>query len=182
MIPRLKEHYYKNVVPEIMKKFNLKNKYEVPIFSKIVINVGVGEAKENPKLLDSVVEEVAYITGQKPVITRAKKAIAEFKIKEGIPIGCKVTLRGDRMWEFFDRLVNIALPRSKDFKGLSRNSFDRFNNYTIGIKEQIAFPEISYDKIMKIHGMDITIVIKNNKKREIVEEFLTLMGMPFRKE
>lgn len=181
MVPRLKEKYYKEVVTEIMKKFNLKNRYQVPIFSKIVINVGAGEAKENPKFLDSVVEEIAAITGQRPCITRAKKAIAEFKIKKGMPIGCKVTLRGDRMWEFFDRLVNVALPRAKDFKGLDLKSFDSSNNYTIGIKEQIAFPEINYDKIMKIHGMDITIVMKNNKDRAVTEEFLRLMGLPLKK-
>ncbi len=181
MVPRLKEYYLKQVQPELMKKYNLKNKYQVPTFQKIVVNVGVGEDRENPKLLTTIMDEVAMITGQKPIITRARKSIAAFKIRKGVPIGCKVTLRGDRMWEFFDRLVNIALPRVRDFKGVDPQSFDKFNNYSLGIKEQLVFPEIDYDKVEKIHGLDITIVMKNAKNREIVRDFLSMMGMPFRK-
>ncbi len=180
MVPRIKESYYKKVLPELIKRYKLKNKNQVPVLEKIVVNVGVGEAKDNPKSLTSVAEELAFITGQKALITRAKKSISNFKIRQGIPIGAKVTLRGDKMWEFFDRLVNIALPRVRDFRGLNLNSFDKFNNYSIGIKEQIIFPEIEYDKVDKIHGMDITFVIKNNRNNKIVKDFLTGIGMPFR--
>jgi len=181
MVPRLKEFYIKKVQPELMKKYGLKNRYQVPVLSKIVINVGLGEARDNPKLLNNVMEEVAMITGQRPVVTRAKKSVAAFKIRKGMTIGCKVTLRGNRMWEFFDRLINVALPRVRDFRGLNPNSFDKFNNYSIGIKEQLVFPEIDYDKVEKIHGMDITIVIKNAENRELTKDFLSMMGMPFRK-
>lgn len=181
MVPRIKELYQKTVLPELMKKFNLKNRNQVPNLEKIVLNVGVGEAKENPKLLTAAAEELGTITGQKAIIIKAKKAISNFKIRKGLPIACKVTLRGDQMWEFFDRFVNISLPRVRDFKGLNPESFDKFNHYTIGIKEQIIFPEINYDKVEKIHGLDITFVIKNNKKREYVREFLSMIGMPFRK-
>ncbi len=181
-VPRLKEYYEKEVVPGMMKIFNLKNRFEVPTFEKIVINVGLGEAKDNPKLLSSVIEELAMITGQRPVITRAKKSIAAFKVRKGMPVGVKVTLRGDRMWEFFDRLVNVALPRVRDFKGLSPDAFDKFYNYTIGIKEQIIFPEIDYDKIEKIHGMDIVIVLKRAKNLKLARTFLEMMGLPIRRE
>lgn len=181
MVPRLKEYYIKKVQPELMKKYSLKNSYQVPMLSKIVVNVGLGEAKDNPKLLKSVIEELTMITGQRPVVTRAKKSVAAFKIRKGMTIGCKVTIRGNRMWEFFDRLINVALPRVRDFRGLNPNSFDKFNNYSIGIKEQLIFPEIDYDKVEKIHGMDITIVIKNAKNRELTRDFLSMMGMPFRK-
>ncbi len=181
MVPRLKELYYQKIVPELMKKYNLKNKFMVPVLQKIVINVGMGEAKENAKLLTTVTEELAAITGQAAVITRAKKAISNFKIRAGMPIGAKVTLRGDKMWEFFDRFVNVALPRVRDFRGVNPNSFDGNSNYTVGIKEQIIFPEIDYDKVDKIHGMDITFVIKRNNNKEIVKDFLAMLGMPFRK-
>ncbi|MDD5066545.1 MAG: 50S ribosomal protein L5 [bacterium] len=181
MVPRIKELHQKTIIPEMMKKYNLKNKNQVPVLDKIVLNCGVGEAKENPKLLTAAAEELSIITGQKAVILKAKKAISNFKIKKGIPIACKVTLRENRMWEFFDRFVNIALPRVRDFKGVNPDSFDRFNHYTIGLKEQIIFPEIDYDKVEKIHGMDITFVVKNNKNKEWVREFLTMAGMPFKK-
>ncbi len=181
MVPRIKELYETKVVPELMKKYNLKNKFMVPVLEKIVINVGVGEAKDNANLLKTVVEELKAITGQAPVITKAKKAISNFKIRKGMSIGTKVTLRRDRMWEFFDRLVNVALPRVRDFRGVNPNSFDKDSNYTLGIKEQIIFPEIDYDKVDKIHGMDIVFVVKRNKNREIVKDFLTMLGMPFRK-
>jgi len=181
-VPRLKELYLKEVVPVLMKRYNLKNRYQVPNLEKIVVNVGVGEGKDNPKLLTVAAEELARITGQKAVITKAKKSISNFKIRKGMSIGTKVTLRGDRMWEFFDRLVNVALPRVRDFRGLSLDSFDKFNNYSIGIKEQIIFPEIDYDSIEKIHGMDITIVVRDPmKKRALVRDFLEAIGMPFRK-
>lgn len=181
MVPRLKEMYYSKIVPLIMKQHNLKNNNEVPGIEKIILNVGVGEAKDNPKLLNSAAKELTAIAGQKAVITRAKKSISNFKLRKGMAIGAKVTLRGNRMWEFFDRLVNVALPRVRDFRGLSLQSFDKFNNYSIGIKEQIIFPEIDYDKVERIHGMDITFVIKNRKKHEVVKDFLESIGMPFRK-
>lgn len=181
MIPRLKEQYNKNVVPEIMKKYNLKNKLQVPVFSKIIVNVGVGESKDNPKLLQAFSDELSKITGQKSVITKAKKSISNFKLRKGMPIGSCVTLRGNIMWEFYDRLVNVALPRVRDFRGVSSDSFDKFGHYTLGIKEQIIFPEINIDKIEKVHGFSITMVMKHSKKKEIVKEMLTMMGMPFRK-
>ncbi len=181
MIPRLKDLYLKKTRQEIMKQHNFKNISQVPIFEKIVINVGVGEAKENSKLLTATVEELTAMTGQKAIITRAKKSISNFKIRKGMAIGTKVTLRGNRMWEFFDRFVNIALPRVRDFRGLDPEAFDKSNNYSLGIKEQIIFPEINYDKVEKIHGMDITFVIKNRKKIEAVKDFLSSLGLPFRK-
>lgn len=180
-MPRLKDLYYKKIVPNVMKQYNLKNINEVPILEKIVVNVGVGEAKDNPKLLTAAAEELTAITGQKAVITKAKKSISNFKLRKGVPIGAKVTLRGNRMWEFFDRLVNVALPRVRDFKGLGLESFDRFNNYSIGIKEQIIFPEINYDKVEKFHGLDIILVIKSKQKNDIVKGVLEGIGMPFRK-
>lgn len=181
MVPRIKEVYYKKVLPDLMKKFKLKNKNQVPVLEKIVLNVGVGEAKDNPKLLTAAADELTTIAGQKSVITRAKKSISNFKIRQGVPIGTKVTLRGDKMWEFFDRLVNVALPRVRDFRGLSPDSFDKFNNYTIGVKEQIIFPEINYDDVERIHGMDITLVIKNGRDRDVVKEMCSSIGLPFRR-
>ncbi|MBN1897662.1 MAG: 50S ribosomal protein L5 [Spirochaetes bacterium] len=180
MVPRLKTQYFKKVQGDLAKKHSLKNLNQIPVLEKIVVNVGLSEAKENSKALQKVMEEMALITGQKAIITRAKKSIASFKIRKGVPVGCKVTLHGDKMWEFFDRLVNVTLPRVRDFRGLDSKSFDRYNNYTIGIKEQLVFPEIDYDKVEKIHGLDITIVVKNSKRREIVKDFLTMMGMPFK--
>jgi large subunit ribosomal protein L5 len=177
---RMKKRYYDVVIPKMMEKFKYKNKLEVPKLSKIVINVGLGEAKDDIKLLDSVMEEVAAITGQKPIITRAKKSISSFKIREGMPIGCKVTLRRNMMYEFFDRLVSIALPRIRDFKGVPLKSFDGRGNITIGIKEQTIFPEIDYDKIKIIHGMDITICT-TAKTNEEAKELLSLLGLVFEK-
>ncbi len=181
MVPRIKELYEKKVLPELMKKYKLKNRFMVPILEKIVINVGVGEAKDNANLLKTVVDELKIITGQAPVITKAKKAISNFKIRKGVSIGAKVTLRKDKMWEFFDRFVNVALPRVRDFRGVNPNAFDKDSNYTLGVKEQIIFPEIDYDKVDKIHGMDIVFVIKRNKNQDIVKDFLSMLGMPFRK-
>lgn len=180
MIPRLKEMYKKHVIPALMKEFSYKNVMEVPKPEKIVINVGLGEAIQNIKLLDSVQKELSIITGQRAVITKAKKSIAAFKLRKGMPIGCKVTLRGDRMYEFFDRLVSVALPRIRDFKGVSGKAFDGRGNYTLGIKEQFIFPEIDYDKVEMIHGMDITICT-SAKTDEEAKALLRLMGMPFRK-
>lgn len=180
MIPRLKEMYKKQVVPALMKDFSYKNVMEVPRIEKIVLNVGLGEAILNIKLLDSVQKELSQITGQRAVITKAKKSIAAFKLRKGMPIGCKVTLRGDRMYEFLDRLVSVALPRIRDFKGVSGKAFDGRGNYTLGIKEQIIFPEIDYDKVEMIHGMDITICTTAKNDAE-AKALLRLMGMPFRK-
>ena len=157
MVSRLLNRYRDEIVPGIMKKFNFKNRFQVPRLTKIVINIGMGEGGQDIKVLESACEEVALITGQRPVITRAKKAIANFKIRKGLPIGCKVTLRGMRMYEFLDRLTNVALPRIRDFRGVSETSFDGDGNYAIGITEQFIFPEIDYDKVQKIHGMDIII-------------------------
>jgi large subunit ribosomal protein L5 len=162
------------------KKFGYKNVMEVPKLVKIVVNMGVGEAKENAKVLDSAVTDMQTITGQKAVVTKAKKAVANFKIREGMPIGCKVTLRGERMYEFLDRLVNLALPRVRDFRGVSADSFDGRGNYALGIKEQIIFPEIEYDKVDKVRGMDI-IFVTTAKTDEEARELLRLFGMPFEK-
>lgn len=180
MIPRLKEMYKKQVVPALMKEFSYKNVMEVPKLEKIVLNVGLGEAIQNIKLLDSVQKELSLITGQRAVITKAKKSIAAFKLRKGMPIGCKVTLRGDKMYEFFDRLVSLALPRIRDFKGVSGKAFDGRGNYTLGVKEQIIFPEIDYDKVEMVHGMDITICTTAKSDAE-AKALLRLMGMPFRK-
>jgi len=174
----MKEYYLNNVVPELVKKFNYKNMMEVPKLEKIVINVGVGEAKDNPKALESAVSDLTIISGQKPIITKAKKSIANFKIREGMAIGCKVTLRGVRMYDFADRLISLALPRVRDFRGVSADSFDGRGNYALGIKEQLIFPEISYDKIDKVRGMDI-IFVTTAKTDEEAKELLALMGMPF---
>ena len=177
---RLKEFYDKEVVEGMTKKFNYKNVMAVPKLSKIVINMGVGEAKDNAKVLDGAVKDLTIISGQKPIITKAKKSVAAFKLREGMPIGCKVTLRGERMYEFADRLINIALPRVRDFRGVKANSFDGRGNYTMGIKEQLIFPEIEYDKVDKIRGMDI-ILVTTAKTDEEGRELLRLFGMPFEK-
>jgi large subunit ribosomal protein L5 len=176
----LKERYKKEIVPEMMKKFGYKNPMQVPHITKLVINRGVGEATLNPKAIDVSVAEIAAITGQKPLVTRSKKSIAGFKLKENIPIGCVVTLHGQRMYDFLDKLVNICLPKIRDFKGLNPKSFDGNGNYTLGIKEQLIFPEVIYDKVDKIRGMDITIVTSANKNEE-AHELLKLVGIPFRK-
>jgi len=178
MIPRLQEKYEKEVVPALMEKFGYKSIMEVPKLEKIVINMGVGEAKDNPKALESAISDLTIITGQKPVMTRAKKSIANFKIRENMPIGCKVTLRKSKMYEFADRLMNIALPRVRDFSGVSDKSFDGRGNYSLGIKEQLIFPEIEYDKIDKVRGMDIIFVTTANTDEES-REFLRFLGMPF---
>jgi large subunit ribosomal protein L5 len=177
---RLRDQYQNEIVEAMTKKFGYKNVMEVPKVVKIVVNMGVGEAKENAKVLDSAVSDLETITGQKAVTTKAKKAVANFKIREGMPIGCKVTLRGERMYEFLDRLVNLALPRVRDFHGVNANSFDGRGNYALGIKEQLIFPEIEYDKIDKTRGMDI-IFTTTAKTDEEARELLTLFNMPFAK-
>ena len=177
---RLKTIYKDEIVDAMDKKFGYKNIMEVPKLEKIVINMGVGEAKENAKVLESAVKDMETITGQKAVITKAKHSIANFKIREGMPIGCKVTLRGERMYEFLDRLVNLALPRVRDFRGVNPNSFDGRGNYALGIKEQLIFPEIEYDKIDKIRGMDV-IIVTTAKTDEEARELLRLFNMPFAK-
>ncbi len=177
---RMRDFYNSEVVPAMMKKFSYKNIMQVPKIEKIVINMGVGEAKDNPKTLESAVNDLTTISGQKPIITKARKSIANFKIREGMPIGCKVTLRGDKMYDFADRLISLALHRVRDFRGVSANSFDGRGNYSMGIKEQLIFPEISYDKIDKVRGMDI-IFVTTAKTDEEAKELLTLFGMPFAK-
>jgi large subunit ribosomal protein L5 len=175
---RLKEKYIKDIMPQMMKKFGYKNVMQVPKVDKIVINMGLGEAIQNIKVLEAAEKELAAITGQKPVITKARKAIANFKLREGMPIGCKVTLRNERMYEFLDRLLNLALPRIRDFKGVSAKAFDGRGNYALGIREQIIFPEIDYDKIDKIKGMNI-VIATTAKNDEEAKTLLQLMGMPF---
>ncbi|KGR79729.1 50S ribosomal protein L5 [Ureibacillus manganicus] len=177
---RLKEKYSKEVSPALMSKFNYKSVMQVPKVEKIVINMGVGDAVQNSKSLDAAVEELTIITGQKPVVTKAKKSIAGFRLREGMPIGAKVTLRGDRMYEFLDKLIAIALPRVRDFRGVSKKAFDGRGNYTLGVKEQLIFPEIDYDKVSKVRGMDIVIVTTANSDEE-ARELLTQFGMPFQK-
>lgn len=177
---RYKEMYKNEVVDAMTKKFGYKNIMEVPKLDKIVINMGVGEAKENAKLLDAAVKDLETIAGQKAVLTKAKNSVANFKIRAGMPIGCKVTLRGEKMYEFLDRLVNLALPRVRDFRGVSANSFDGRGNYALGIKEQLIFPEIEYDKVDKVRGMDI-IFVTTAKTDEEARELLTLFNMPFQK-
>lgn len=177
---RLKEFYLNEIVPGMIKKFEYKNAMEVPKLNKIVINMGVGEAKENAKVLESATRDLETIAGQKPVITKAKKSIANFKLREGMSIGCKVTLRGEKMYDFADRLINLALPRVRDFRGINPNAFDGRGNYSLGIKEQLIFPEIDYDKIDKVRGMDIVFVTTANTDEE-ARELLTGFGMPFRK-
>lgn len=175
----LKEKYKKEVIPALMKQFAYKNVMQVPRIERTVINVGMGEAIQNVKFLDAAVKEISLITGQRPVITRAKKSIANFKLREGMPIGCMVTLRGEKMYEFLNRFLNAALPRIRDFKGVSGKSFDGRGNYSLGLKEQLIFPEINYDEIQGIHGMDITIVTTARTNEE-GKALLKLMGMPFR--
>jgi len=177
---RLMERYQNEVVKSLMEKFNYSSKMQAPKIEKIVLNIGVGDAVSNSKLLDEAVNELTLITGQKPVITRAKKSIAGFKLREGAPIGCKVTLRGERMYEFLDKLVNISLPRVRDFRGVSNNSFDGRGNYTLGIKEQLIFPEINFDKVNKLRGMDI-VFVTTAKTDEEGHELLAQLGMPFKK-
>ena len=177
---RYKDFYKDTVVDALIKKFGYKNINEVPKLEKVVINMGVGEAKENAKLLDSAVSDLEKITGQKPIITKAKKSVANFKIREGMPIGCKVTLRGERMYEFTDRLINLALPRVRDFRGVNPNAFDGRGNYALGIKEQLIFPEIEYDKIDKVRGMDV-IFVTTAKTDEEARELLAQFNMPFAK-
>ncbi|MDQ0418197.1 large subunit ribosomal protein L5 [Thermoactinomyces sp. DSM 45891] len=177
---RLKELYLNEVAPSLQKKFGYKSVMQLPKVEKVVINMGVGEAVQNSKVLDNAVEDLTLIAGQKPVITKAKKSIAGFKLREGMPIGVKVTLRGERMYHFLDRLVNVALPRVRDFRGVSAKSFDGRGNYTLGLKEQLIFPEISYDKVDKVRGMDV-VIVTTAKSDEEARELLTAMGMPFRK-
>ena len=177
---RLKEMYSKEIVDAMTKKFGYKNVMQVPKIDKVVINMGVGEAKENSKILDAAISDLETITGQKAVVTRAKNSVANFKIREGMPIGCKVTLRGEKMYEFIDRLVNLALPRVRDFRGVNPNAFDGRGNYALGIKEQLIFPEIEYDKVDKVRGMDI-IFVTTAQTDEEARELLTLFDMPFSK-
>jgi len=177
----MKEIYEKEVVPAMMQKFGYKNKMAVPKIEKIVVNVGLGEARENAKAIDNTINDLGIITGQKAISTKAKKSISNFKLRAGVPIGAKVTLRGDKMLSFADRLIGVALPRVRDFRGVSPNSFDGRGNYALGVKEQIIFPEIQYDKIDKIRGMDI-IIVTTAKTDEEAKELLTIFGMPFRKE
>ncbi len=178
MAANLKDIYVSAVAPSLMKKFGYKSVMQIPKIDKVVINVGAGEAKDNAKVIDAIMNDLALITGQKPVVCRAKKSVANFKLREGMPIGVKVTLRGERMYEFLDRLFNVAFPRVRDFRGISANSFDGRGNYSTGIKEQLIFPEIEYDKIDKVRGMDINIITTATTDEE-AKELLTLMGAPF---
>ena len=177
----LKERYKEEIVPALMKSLNMTNIMQVPRMEKVVVNIGVGEALENAKALDAAVEDMTKITGQKPIITRARKSIANFKLREGRAIGVKVTLRGERMWSFMDRLMNVALPRVRDFRGISPNSFDGRGNYTLGLREQLVFTEIEYDKIDKVRGLEVSIVTSAVTDEE-GRELLRMLGMPFRKE
>ncbi|GIW40105.1 MAG: 50S ribosomal protein L5 [Candidatus Binatia bacterium] len=179
MKPRLRERYEREIVPDLMKELGYKNPFQVPRLEKVTVNVGLGEMSQNAKLLESVVQELAAITGQRPVVTRARKAIANFKLREGMPIGCAVTLRGNRMYEFLDRLLNVALPRVRDFRGLSDRSFDGRGNYSLGIREQIIFPEIDLDKVEKVYGMTVSIVTTAKSDAE-AKALLRAFGMPFR--
>lgn len=179
MIPRLKEKYKQEIVPALIKQFEFKNVMQVPRLKKVVLNVGLGEAIQNIKMLESAQKELTMISGQKAVITKAKKAIAGFKLRQGMPIGCKVTLRGDRMYEFLDRLISTALPRIRDFRGVSGKSFDGHGNYSMGVKEQYIFPEIDYDKVDMVHGLDITICTSSDSDEES-KALLAHLGMPFR--
>jgi large subunit ribosomal protein L5 len=180
MAVRLKEKYSNEIVPSLMSKFNYSSIMQVPKVEKIIINMGVGEAVANAKSLDTAIEDLQIIAGQKPVVTRAKKSIAGFKLREGMPIGAKVTRRGERMYHFLDKLMNVSLPRVRDFRGISSKAFDGRGNYTLGLKEQLIFPEIEYDKIDKVRGMDI-VIVTSAKTDEEARELLTQMGMPFRK-
>ena len=179
MAARLKETYKSEIAPALMKKFEYKSVMQIPKLDKVVINVGCGEARENSKVVDAIIRDLQIITGQRPVICRAKKSVANFKLREGMPIGVKVTLRGDRMYEFLERFFNLALPRVRDFRGINPNSFDGRGNYAMGVKEQLIFPEIEYDKIDTVRGMDIIMVTTANTDEE-AREFLSLMGAPFR--
>jgi len=179
MVPRLKEKYIKEVIQAMMKEFSYRNVMQVPKVQKIVLNVGLGEATQNIKLLDAVQKELSLITGQKAVVTKAKKSIASFKLKKGVTIGCKVTLRGDKMYEFLDRLISLSLPRIRDFKGVSGKSFDGRGNYSMGLKEQFMFPEIDYDKVEIAHGLDVTICTSSRTAKE-GKALLSYLGMPFR--
>ncbi len=181
MTARLKVKMREEITPALMKKFSYTTPMQVPKVEKVIINMGVGEAVQNPKVLDGAIEDLTLISGQKPVVTRAKKSIAGFKLREGMPIGCKVTLRGERMYHFLDKLINVALPRVRDFRGVSPKSFDGRGNYSLGLKEQLVFPEIDYDKVDKIRGMDI-IIVTTAKTDEEARELLAQMGMPFRKQ
>ena len=176
---KLREQYEKEVVPALMKKFNYKSVMQVPRLNKIVINIGLGETKDNPKALDNAMNDLTIITGQRPIVTKAKKSIAAFKLREGAKIGCKVTLRSGKMYDFAQRLFNVALPRVRDFRGVSANSFDGRGNFSMGVKEQLIFPEIEYDKIDKLRGMDI-IFVTTAKTDEEAKELLALLGMPFK--
>ncbi|WP_227938893.1 50S ribosomal protein L5 [Alkalihalobacillus deserti] len=177
---RLKEKYSSEIVPSLVEKFNYSSVMAVPKLEKIVVNMGVGDAVSNAKALDKAVEELAEITGQKPLVTKAKKSIAGFKLREGMPIGAKVTLRGERMYDFLDKLISVSLPRVRDFRGISKKAFDGRGNYTLGVKEQLIFPEVDYDKVDKVRGMDIVLVTTANTDEE-ARELLTQMGMPFQK-
>ncbi|MFC3419495.1 50S ribosomal protein L5 [Salinicoccus hispanicus] len=177
---RLKEKYNEQIKNELVGKFNYSSVMEVPRIEKIVVNMGVGDAVQNSKVLDTAVEELQAITGQKPVITKAKKSIATFRLREGMPIGAKVTLRGERMYDFLDKLISVSLPRVRDFRGISKKAFDGRGNYTLGVKEQLIFPEIDYDKVSKVRGMDIVVVTTANTDEE-ARELLTQFGMPFQK-
>ena len=179
--PNLKAKYQADVAPALMQKFGYKSVMQIPRIDKIVVNCGCGEARDNAKVLDSVVRDLGTITGQKAIITKAKKSVANFKLREGMPIGAKVTLRQDKMWEFMDRLFNVALPRVRDFRGINPNSFDGRGNYALGLKEQLIFPEIEYDKIDKIRGMDV-VICTTAKTDEEAKELLTLLGAPFHTE
>lgn len=178
MVPRLKEKYEKEIAQVLMQKFGYKSPMQIPKLEKIVLNMGVGDARENPKALDSATGDLATITGQKPIITKAKKSVANFKVRQGMSIGCKVTLRGSRMYEFVDKLLNIALPRVRDFRGVSDKAFDGRGNYSLGIREQLIFPEIEYDKVDKVRGMDV-VFVTSAKTDEEARELLKLLGMPF---
>lgn len=175
---RMQDKYNKEVAPALMTKFGYKSPMQIPKIEKIVVNIGMGDAKDNPKAIDAACSDLAQITGQKPVVTKARKSVANFKLREGMNIGCKVTLRADKMYEFLDRLLNVALPRVRDFRGINPNSFDGRGNYSLGVKEQLIFPEIDYDKIDKIRGMDI-IIVTTAKTDEEARELLDLMGAPF---
>lgn len=180
MVPRLLDKYRNEIIPQMMQEFNIKNKFAVCRLEKIVVNMGIGEALEDIKILEKAMQDLALITGQKPILRRAKKAISNFKVKAGQPVGCKVTLRRARMYEFVDRLINVALARIRDFRGVSPDSFDRGGNFTLGITDQSVFPEIDYDKVTRSQGMDITFCIKNAKSPQQARELLRLFGMPFR--
>lgn len=176
---RMRERYEKEVVPQLIKTFEYKNRMQVPRLEKIVLNVGAGEAKDNPKLMDRLVEELGLITGQRPVVTRAKKSIANFHLREGMPVGCKVTLRGNRMYEFLDRMISVALPRVRDFKGVSGRGFDGRGNYTLGVTEHIIFPEVDLEKVEKVKGLNVSIAT-TAKTDEEGKALLRLLGMPYR--